>query len=115
MTVSTLESTYRLSPMQQGMLFHNLYAPQSGVFIQQVIGTLREPLDTGAFSAAWQRVIDRHPMLRTSFHWEGLDEPVQGAREAVALPIEQHDWSGLTAAEQEYRLEVCIVNTVALK
>ncbi|MDB6022380.1 MAG: Amino acid adenylation domain protein, partial [Pedosphaera sp.] len=39
------QSVHALSPMQQGMLFHSLYDPESGVNIQQVVGTLRHPLD----------------------------------------------------------------------
>ena len=27
--------------------------------------------------AAWQRVADRHPIMRTRFRWAGVDEPVQ--------------------------------------
>lgn len=37
MGVTTLDTAYRLSPMQQGMLLHNLDAPQSGAFIQQTV------------------------------------------------------------------------------
>ncbi len=106
MSVSTLEASYQLSPMQQGMLFHNLYAPQSGVFIQQVIGDLREELDVGAFRRAWQRVVDRHPIVRTSFRWEGLDEPVQDANQQVVLPMDHQDWRGLPRLERDYRLEL---------
>src|SRR5215208_2746775 len=106
MSTTILGSTYLLSPMQQGMLFHNLYAPQSGVFIQQLVATLHEEMDVAAFGRAWQRVVDRHPILRSSFRWEGLLEPVQDAHPRVALPIEQQDWRALSRAEQEYRLEI---------
>jgi hypothetical protein len=39
-----LESFYPLSPMQQGMLFHTLYARGSGVDIEQIVCTLNEPV-----------------------------------------------------------------------
>ena len=35
MGVTTLDPAYRLSPMQQGMLLHNLDAPQSGACVRR--------------------------------------------------------------------------------
>ena len=34
-----IESIYALSPMQEGLLFHTLYAPNSGVYIEQILLT----------------------------------------------------------------------------
>ncbi|KAF6570642.1 hypothetical protein G9G54_24900, partial [Paenibacillus sp. EKM212P] len=34
-SVGELENVYALSPMQKGMLFHNLMEPQSGAYFQQ--------------------------------------------------------------------------------
>jgi len=60
-----IEDVYPLSPMQQGMLFHSLFAPASGVYIQQPNYELHGNLDISAFERAWQ-VVDRHPILRTA-------------------------------------------------
>ena len=95
---------YPLSPMQAGMLFHSLYAPDSGVYVEQVSCTLRGDLDVTAFERAWQRVVDRHPVLRTAFRGEGLKEPVQVVRRQVKLPLAQQDWRGLSPSEQECEL-----------
>jgi natural product biosynthesis luciferase-like monooxygenase protein/amino acid adenylation domain-containing protein/non-ribosomal peptide synthase protein (TIGR01720 family) len=35
-----IEDLYPLTPLQQGLLFHTLYAPQSGVYVEQVSCTL---------------------------------------------------------------------------
>jgi len=51
------------------MLFHSLFAPASGVYIQQPNYELHGNLDISAFERAWQ-VVDRHPILRTAFVWE---------------------------------------------
>jgi hypothetical protein len=69
---------YPLSPMQQGMLFHSLYAPDSGVYVEQTAYTLRGPLDVEAFVRAWQRVVDRHPVLRTAFMGGGAERAGAG-------------------------------------
>ena len=68
---------YPLSPLQEGMLFHSLYAGQSGVDIAQLICDWREEINEPAFSQAWPQVAERHPILRTSFIWEGLESPRQ--------------------------------------
>ena len=74
--------------MQKGLLFHSLYAPDSGVYFQQVHCVLRGNLNLEAFKQAWQQALNRHSILRTSFFWEELEEPVQVVSREVTLPIE---------------------------
>ncbi len=105
MNKRNIEAVYPLSPMQQGMLFHSLYAPESGVYFEQLSATLRGDLDLVAFERAWQRVIDRHPILRTAFAWKSLDRSLQVVHRRVSLQLEERDWRGASPAEQEARLE----------
>ncbi|SFK58258.1 non-ribosomal peptide synthetase [Methylocapsa palsarum] len=102
-TASGIETVYPLTPLQQGILFHALYAPNSGVYVEQVSCRLTGPLDRVAFAAAWRAVIARHPILRTSFHWEGLDAPVQAVHSQTRLELEDLDWRALPAQEQTRR------------
>jgi amino acid adenylation domain-containing protein/non-ribosomal peptide synthase protein (TIGR01720 family) len=99
-----IESIDPLSPMQQGMLFHSLMEPSSGVFVQQSSFRLEGALDRESLRRAWQRVVDRHAALRTAFVWEELVVPLQAALEGVELPWEELDWQGLPAREQGGRL-----------
>ena len=99
------EDSYPLSPMQQGMLFHSLYAPQSGMYVQQAICGLHEDLQIAAFERAWQRIVARHPVLRTRFRWDDGAEPCQEVQREVSLPWEYHDWHGVSAGQQDNRLE----------
>ena len=75
--VENLEDLYQLSPMQLGMLFHTLEAPESGVYFEQSVFTIEGPLDASSFERAWQAVINRHSILRSAFLWQNLDSPVQ--------------------------------------
>ena len=61
-----IETIYALSPMQEGMLFHTLYDPDSGVYFEQTVCTLRGDLDASAFEQAWQATVERYAILRTS-------------------------------------------------
>ena len=98
-----VEDIYTLSPLQQGMLFHSLYDPESEAYFEQLSCTLRGTLDADALRRAWQSVIDRHTILRTAFFWERRDKPLQVVRRKAILPWEQEDWRGLSTPEQQAR------------
>jgi amino acid adenylation domain-containing protein len=103
--MSPVADFYPLSPMQEGMLFHTLYAPDSGVYVTQVnLSFPAAELDLPAFEESWRRVVERHAVLRTRFAWEGLEAPIQAVEREVALPIEQRDWRHLRPAEGRRRL-----------
>src|SRR5262245_25991393 len=102
---NNIEDIYPLAPMQQGILFHTLYAPTSGVYCEQWECLLHGPLQVVALQHAWQRVVQRHPVLRTTFHWENRAEPFQVVHRRVEVPWQQYDWRDLGTGEQEQRLE----------
>ncbi|HBL31161.1 MAG TPA: non-ribosomal peptide synthetase, partial [Acidobacteria bacterium] len=104
MSRKNVEAIYPLSPTQQGMLFDSLLSPGSGVLVQQASFRLEGPLDRGLLRSAWERVVARHPVLRTSFLWEGRDTPLQVVRRRVELPWEELDWQDLPAARQKAEL-----------
>jgi amino acid adenylation domain-containing protein/thioester reductase-like protein len=99
-----LENLFELSPLQQGVLFHHLLEPAGGAYVEQLVFTFRGALRTDLFRRAWQAVIDRHPALRASFFWEGLEKPLQAVHRQVAVPLEELDWRGLAAEQQSARL-----------
>jgi amino acid adenylation domain-containing protein len=106
--LQNLEDIYPLSPMQQGMLFHSLYSPDAGTYFEQSLFTIKGELNVAAFATAWQRVVDRHSILRTAFLWEDLAEPVQVVQRHIAVEITKHDWRTLTTDERERQLDAFI-------
>jgi len=60
MTARTIEDIFGLSPLQEGMLFHTLRSPGSGVYIEQLYCLLRGNLDVPRLEEAWRKVIERH-------------------------------------------------------
>ncbi len=97
------QATYPLSPLQQGMLFHALSEPRSGVDIEQLVLTLREPVDVAGLRAAWERVVARHAVLRTAFLWDGA-EPLQEVFGEVTVPFSVEDRTGYSAEENAAHL-----------
>jgi amino acid adenylation domain-containing protein/non-ribosomal peptide synthase protein (TIGR01720 family) len=94
---------YPLSPMQEGLLFHYLYAPQSNIYFLQASCRISAALDVMAFQRAWQTIVDRHAILRTSFLWEGLSQPLQVVNENINLEWSEEAWPELSRAEQRAR------------
>jgi len=98
------ETKYPATPMQQGMLFHSSFAPQSGVNIQQIIGALHHELYAKSFEIAWQRTAERHAVLRTAFRRDAGGELQQEVQAEIKAPFEVVDWSGLGETERQERL-----------
>ncbi len=99
------ESSYQLSPIQQGMLFDSLSGQQSGIDIEQAICSIRENLNVSAFLKAWQQIVQRHPILRTSFCWSGEEVPLQTVHHQVELPSVEEDWRNLSEGDRANQLE----------
>jgi amino acid adenylation domain-containing protein/non-ribosomal peptide synthase protein (TIGR01720 family) len=100
-----VEDLYPLSPMQQGILFQSLANPGSVEYFNQLHCRLNGPLDPELLRAAWQRLVDRHTIFRTEFHWTGLERPLQAVRRSIEVPWREEDWRDLPGKEQEERLE----------
>ncbi|XXF81246.1 LLM class flavin-dependent oxidoreductase [Myxococcaceae bacterium GXIMD 01537] len=100
-----VEDIYPLSPIQRGLLFHTLLAPDSEVYVFQLSATIHGSLDASAFARAWQAVMDRHPALRTCFARLDTEEPLQAVRADVTLPLEHQDWRALPPEERQEKLE----------
>ena len=71
-----IESIYPLSPLQQAFLWHSLQSSSSAGLLH-MRGTLQGKLNTTKLQQAWQLVMNHHPTLRTSIHWEQIPTPVQ--------------------------------------
>ncbi len=105
MSKQNVEDIYPLSASQQGMLFHLLFAADKGqVYFDQYVSTLAGTLDLAVWRQAWNRVLERHPALRTQFLWERREQPLQIVRRDAVLPWQELDWRELPAAEREERL-----------
>lgn len=108
MSAANVEDLYPLSPVQRGMVYHSLLAPDSGVYTLTTVCTIRGALDVDVFRAAWQLLIDRHAVLRsglTATGAEALRDSLQVVYRRLHVPLEVQDWRDLDPAEQARRLD----------
>ncbi|HEV7518259.1 MAG TPA: condensation domain-containing protein, partial [Thermoanaerobaculia bacterium] len=99
-----IEEVYPLSPLQEGLLFETLLAPGSGVYVEQLLCRLAGEIDEEALERACRWTLERHPILRTSFHGEGQGRLMQVVHGRVEAGLERLDWRELPAADGERRI-----------
>ncbi|WP_028695076.1 non-ribosomal peptide synthetase [Pseudomonas cremoricolorata] len=104
-----VQDLYPLSPMQQGMLFHSLYQPGDGAYINQ-LSVAVDGLDPERLRGAWQAALDAHDSLRSAFI-EG-ERPLQVVQRHCTLPFAVDDWrdrpdqaDALAALSERLRLQ----------
>ncbi|WP_041741853.1 non-ribosomal peptide synthetase [Collimonas fungivorans] len=101
----TIEDMYPLSPMQQGILFHSLFAPEQSTYVNQLVATLAAP-DAARLRTAFEAAVARHDILRTGFI-SNEAVAMQIVHRQAQMPVEILDWrrrdergeSGKTAFE----------------
>ena len=104
MKLDNVADVYPLSPMQQGMLFHAISEPQSGVYVDQVAVTIDGEVSVQKLAASIQFVASRHSALRTIFVWDGVEHPLQIVREEVEFPLKEIDWQNQSDDAQRKQL-----------
>ncbi|WP_223809386.1 condensation domain-containing protein, partial [Nocardiopsis listeri] len=94
-----------LTPMQQGMFFHSFLEPGSSSYFEQVVVELDGVEDPVGLGRAWASVVDRHPVLRMTVAWQGLDEPVVLVRAGVRTPVSHVDLRGSSEGDRGRAIE----------
>ncbi len=104
--MENVQDIYELSAMQHGLLYDSVTTGNSGMYMIQLDYVMRGRVDHEALERAWQETLDRHAILRTSFHWDEVKTPLQIVHASVPISITTHDWTGVAADELEHRLDV---------
>ncbi|WP_446047881.1 condensation domain-containing protein, partial [Streptomyces olivaceus] len=99
---SGLEDILPLSPLQEGLLFHNVFDDKAlDVYTIQMTLDLDGALDAKALRTAAGALLARHPNLRTIFPHEGLSRPAQVVLREVPLAWDEVDLSEASHDQQE--------------
>ncbi len=97
---------YPLAVLQAGMLFHQESGHESPAYHNVTSIEIGAPLDVELLQAAADRVVARHPVLRTSFDFVSFDEPLQLVWRAASMQIEVGDLRALPRADEERAINV---------
>ncbi|HEY6351023.1 MAG TPA: amino acid adenylation domain-containing protein [Candidatus Angelobacter sp.] len=99
------EAAYPLTRLQAGMVFHRELHPESAVYHD--IGTfhLQTPLREQLVAEAIQKVVARHPALRTSFDLVTYSQPLQIVHRDAPVPVTFDDLTHLDVPGQEKALQ----------
>jgi aryl carrier-like protein len=100
-----IEDAYPLSMLQTGMLYHMELASDRPAYHNACSYQIRATFDAAVFEEAVQRVVARHPALRTSFDLGGYSEPLQLVHKTARMTITVDDVRHLSAEEQEEFLD----------
>jgi amino acid adenylation domain-containing protein/non-ribosomal peptide synthase protein (TIGR01720 family) len=98
-TYGEVADLYPVAPMQESMLLHTLAFPASEVGFDRTVLRLRGPVDAAVLRRAWQRLAERHAVLRTCFAWRGTEAALQVVLRAVEPPWTEVDLSALPLDE----------------
>ncbi|TFY88194.1 non-ribosomal peptide synthetase [Pseudomonas nabeulensis] len=85
---ANVQDIYPLAPLQVGMLYHHRASPSGDDYVLRAEFAFESRQRLEAFALALQAVIQRHDSLRSSFHWDGLEEPVQVVWREASLRVE---------------------------
>ncbi|MCP4154970.1 MAG: hypothetical protein GY757_45020, partial [bacterium] len=72
-----INSIYPLSPMQNGMLYHQIAEKNSGAYFLQNRLTIEGELEVPLLKESFRQLSRRYDIFRTLFIHDGLDNPLQ--------------------------------------
>lgn len=101
-----IETLYRLTPLQEGILFHMLEREDPGLYVGQYTCLIDADLDANRLKLVWSELVRRHAVLRTLFAWKGRETPLQIVREHVEVPWRFEDWRGEEATDETVRWQM---------
>ncbi|WP_414148537.1 amino acid adenylation domain-containing protein [Erwinia sp. BNK-24-b] len=96
-----IESAHKLTPLQMGVLFHAMYAPDSAAYFEQLFCRLDGDIDPQQFEQALALLAQRHAIMRTGIVTKGQRDPLQVVLEKVSVPLTVYDWRDRSGDVQE--------------
>ncbi|WP_342755399.1 amino acid adenylation domain-containing protein [Pantoea sp. MBD-2R] len=103
-----IESAHKLTPLQMGVLFHAMYAPDSAAYFEQLFCRLNGEIDPQQFKQALALLAQRHAIMRMGIVTKGQRDPLQVVLEKATVPFTLYDWTDRSAEVQEAAFETLL-------
>lgn len=107
--IGLIENIYKLTPMQQGMLFHHLLEKNSGAYFEQARFELKGQFNVQQFENSFKRLIARHAVLRTNFYNFKEELPIQVVFKQRPYEFEYEDLSHYSQQDVEDRMATILL------
>src|SRR5208282_2963881 len=102
---TNIKNIYSLSPLQEGMLFHQLFEAESSAYFQQMSYRISGRLDVPVFEKSWNELVRRHDALRTIFIHKDVPQPLQVVLKERAVDFRLEDRAGISPSERDSFVE----------
>ena len=103
-----IEDAYPLTRLQVGMMYHSELHPESMVYHDIFSMSIEAAFEQNAFREAFEALIARHAVLRTSFMHEGPSEPLQLVHPKVETPLWVTDLRNMDETTQQDHIDAAI-------
>jgi amino acid adenylation domain-containing protein/non-ribosomal peptide synthase protein (TIGR01720 family) len=100
---------YPLAMLQAGMLYHQEAAGEFPPYHNVTAIRVSAPVDRALVQRAYNDVVNRHPILRTSFDLVRFSEPLQLVHATASAEVGYTDLSGLDPVAQEAAVDRWLV------
>jgi nonribosomal peptide synthetase protein BlmX len=96
-----IEDAYPLNLLQEGMIYHREFAAKSAVYHAMCSYRIRAPFDLEVMQRVIRELVERHPLLRTSFDLSTYSRPLQLIHKTFELPFRFEDLRGQSPEAQD--------------
>ncbi|MFI8709002.1 amino acid adenylation domain-containing protein, partial [Bacillus sp. NPDC077411] len=105
-----VQDILRLTPMQEGLLFHYLSGNESSEYFEQLDINLSGEINIELLEKACNLLAQSNPTLRTVFKWRNIDKPIQIVLKKKDIDFQYHNWIACKKEEQERQINLLKAN-----
>ncbi len=108
-----VEDAFPLNLLQEGMIFHRDFAAKSAVYHAIASIRLKAPYDHDVMYLVINQLVERHPMLRTSFDMTSFSQPLELVHSEFVCPLHMEDLRAQPRQAREARVKEWIADEKA--
>lgn len=102
---SNIKDLYRLSPMQEGMLYHAMKDNENSAYFEQAVLSIEGELNIFQLEESFNKLIERYDIFRTVFVYEQLARPIQIVLKEQQAGMRVEDITNVSEINQKVFIE----------